>query len=285
MSGTSLAIKIGTLVIGAGIFLVMLKKIKGLKKFGWASLFYILVISMLLALPTFLLFFNQEISEISLLFIAQSIIIILGVLHVVLAQKLLPFYSTQVFGMQIVFIICTLLFAYFFTNLSFTFFVESSAEFVWILSLLWFLIPVLLNQTVTKLLEVPHKEFKKWQYPVGSAYDDPTDEEMENPVVISFVFKKDSEDSDLTTFRAKAPVGMSLGKLFYFFINDYNSRHPEGLITYKDENNEPGKWVFFKVKSKLFRLKEALDPDESIYNSNIKENDVLICKRTGINQQ
>ncbi|GAG60698.1 unnamed protein product, partial [marine sediment metagenome] len=31
--------------------------------------------------------------------------------------------------------------------------------------------------------------------------------------------------------------------------------------------------------NKFLRLKEALDPDDSIYNNQIKENDVLVCNR------
>jgi len=84
---------------------------------------------------------------------------------------------------------------------------------------------------------------------------------------------------ELTTFRAKAPVGMTLGRLFYFFINDYNSRHPEEPISYTNEKNEADPWVFFKVKNKLFRINEALDQDSSIASNNIRENDVLVCKR------
>ena len=129
------------------------------------------------------------------------------------------------------------------------------------------------------MTEVPPKEFKRWLYPVNIALDEPTNKEMENPVIISFVFRKTKESKEYTTFKAKAPVGMQLGRLFYFFINDYNSRHPESAISYVDDADESVSWVFFKVKSKSLRRKEALDPDDSIYNSEIKENDILFCNR------
>ncbi|MFW6245825.1 MAG: TssN family type VI secretion system protein [Tangfeifania sp.] len=279
MSGTSLALKIGSLILGLGALLVLFKKVKGLKKYGWSSLFYVLVVSLLMASSGFFLYLKPSTGEIYTLLMAQVVIIGIGMLHVFLAHKLLPWYPDQVFGMQIIFIICMLLFGYFFFNLSFTFFIQSDVEIIWYLSLLWFLVPVLLNQTIIKLLEVPPKEYKKWQYPVGETIEDPTDEEMENPVVISFVFKKSKEAPETTNFRAKAPLGMSLGRLFYFFINDYNSRHPESTISYSDENNIPNQWIFFKRKNKLLNLKTALDPDEAMYNCKINENDVLLCKR------
>ncbi len=279
MSGTSLALKIGTLVVGAGIFLVLLKKIKGLKKFGIASLFYVVFVSLALALPVLLLYSNNS-NEIKLLIINQAFVIAIGTLHVILSKKLLPWYNEQPFKMQILFIICILIFAYLFSNLSLSFLVSSKVQLVWALSLLLFLVPILLDRTIIKLLEVPQKEFKTWLYPIKASIEDPSDEEMENPVVISFVFKKNDNSSESTTFRAKAPVGMSLGRLFYFFINDYNSSHPEGMISFIDEaNKEPYLWMFFKSKSKLFKLKEALNPEDSIYSNNIKENDILICNR------
>lgn len=279
MSGTSLAVKIGVLILGAGVFLTLFKKVKGLKKYGIVSLFYVLFVSIILAVPTLLLMADSG-TELKKIIIAQIFIIAVGSLHVLFAKKILPWYGNEVVSMQIMFIVCTLLFAYLFTNLSFTFFVISKVELVWALSLLWFVVPILLSRAVDKLLEVPLKEFKMWQYPVGGRIEDPSDEEMENPVVISFVFHKNIDTAESTTFRAKAPVGMTLGRLFYFFINDYNSRNPEAMISYIDEENKkPDSWIFYKLKSKFLRSKVALDPEDSIYANEIKENDILICNR------
>jgi len=281
MSGTSLALKIGSLVLGLGTFFIMFKKVKGLKRYGWSSLFYVLITSLLISASSFLLYLRPNVGEIYTIIIAQLIIISLGALHVFLTKKLLPWYGEHSFGMQIIFIICILLFGYFFFNLAFTFLVSPDVEFVWYLSMLWFLVPVLLNQTVIKLLDVPAKEYKSWTYPVNIRIADPSDEEMENPVVISFVFKKQTDAPETTTFRAKAPLAMSLGRLFYFFINDYNSRHPEGPVSYTGINNEPDKWNFFKIRNQFLNIKTGLDPEHSISRCSIKENDVIACERIG----
>jgi hypothetical protein len=121
--------------------------------------------------------------------------------------------------------------------------------------------------------------YKLWYYPVGQNIDDPSDEELENPIVISFIFRKSESSTELTTFRAKAPVGMKVGRLFYFFINDYNGRHTEAAISYVKENHEPCGWIFKKVRIKLLGLKEAIDPDSSVYSNEIRENDLLYCHR------
>jgi hypothetical protein len=279
MSGTSLALKIGSLVLGLGTYFIMFKKVKGLKRYGWSSLVFVLITSLLISASSLLLFLKPNMSEMTTILFAQLIIISLGALHVLLSKKLLPWYHEHTFGMQIIFIICILLFGYFFFNMAFTFLVNPDVEFVWYLSLLWFLVPVLLNQTVNKLLEVPPKKFKSWTYPMNINIEDPSDEEMENPVVISFVFKKRFSDKETTTFRAKAPEAMSLGRLFYFFINDYNSRHPEGPVSFTGTDNEPDEWIFFKIRNKLLNIKSALDPEDSISDCKVKENDVIKCER------
>lgn len=279
MNVTSLAIKFGALVLGLGIFFVLFKKIKKLKKFGLPGLLYVLSTGILLSIPILLLLIHSA-DEMLLLIYYQTIIIIVGILHVRFSEKLVPYIKDLKFGIHFIFILCILIFGYLFSNLTFELqAISSSVKAVWHLSLLWFLVPILINLTIQKLLEVPPKQFKKWQYPLNKTIYDPTDEEMANPVVISFIFQKNELHSDITTFRAKAPVGMALGRLFYFFINDYNERHPEDMISFQNENNESEFWIFFKLKNKFFKWKEALDPDDSIYNSNIKENDVLICKR------
>lgn len=284
MSSTDLALKIGSLVLGLGTFLVLYKQVKQLKKYGIASLFYILLISVILSASTFFLYLWPEKGEFAKLLVAQLFIVTIGILHVLVAPKLLPWYAKEPLSIQLAFILSILLFTYFFANLAFTFLVSSQVETVWHLSSLWFLVPVLLNLTILRLLEVPPKLYKKWQYPVGIHIEDPTDDEMENPVVISFVFKKHINSPEETTFRAKAPQEMKLGRLFYFFINDYNSRHPESPVSFFDANNQPHQWTFYKLKSKIFKLKTALDPDELIHKCRIKENDILICTRDDINE-
>ncbi len=279
MNAESIALKLASLVFAGGIFIILYKRIKVLKKYGLASLVYVLLISVLLSIPTLFLLFELSISDLLLLVLAQIFILSLGILHVFLTPTALPWYKDQPFRMQILFIICILILGYFFCNLSLSYLVNPKLQLVWYLSILWFLVPVLLNETINLLLKVPPKVFEQWYYPVNENIDDPSDEELENPIVISFIFHKNENSQELTTFRAKAPVGMKLGRLFYFFINDYNSRHPESQISFLSADRVPNGWVFMKVKNKFFRLLDAIDPKSSIYGNNIRENDVLICKR------
>jgi len=113
---------------------------------------------------------------------------------------------------------------------------------------------------------------------------DPTDKELEAPVVVAFEFQKNQTDKGITNFRAKAPRGMQFGRLFYFFINDYNARHPEETIEYTNASFTPYEWIFF-LKPGFFGGKKYLDPEKSIYHNQIKENSVIVCKRVNIPKQ
>ncbi len=279
MNVSGIALKIASLVFAGAAFMILFKRIKVLKKYGIVSILYVFLISILLALPTLVNRFELNASQMLILVSVQVFILVLGILHLKMAPSTLPWYKSQPFNMQILYILCILLLAYFFSNLSFSLPNSPRSQIVWYLSLLWFVIPILLNQSAEELLKVPQKVYKQWYYPIGQNIDDPTDEELNNPIVISFIFRKNETSPELTTFRAKAPVGMKLGRLFYFFINDYNSRHPEGLISYLDSNRGPNGWTFMKVKNKFLKTTEGLDPEMSIYANNIRENDVLVCNK------
>lgn len=284
MSPESIALKTASLVFSGGILLILLKRIKVLKKYGLVSLIYVILVSLLLAFPTLFNLFGFNVSTILLLICDQVFIIIISILHIIYVSETLPWHKDQPFSVQLVFVISILFLAFFFSNLSLSDLQKQQLPLIWYLSLLWFLIPILLNKTIDELLKLPLKEYKFWYYPLNQNIDDPTDEEMENPVVISFIFKKNNNSTELTTFRAKAPIGMMVGRLFYFFINDYNSSHPEGAISYLDSNHEPCGWIFKKVRNKLLGLKEVIDPDNSVYSNEIRENDLLYCERIYMNK-
>lgn len=279
MSTMGIATKLISLFVAGGILLMLFKRVKVLKKYGLVSIAYVLLSSIILAFPTLLLTFDLAIADLWVLLIAQFFILLIGVVHLTQNPAMLPWYKEQAFKIQILFLVCILFLAYFFSDLSLSFLVHPKLRIVWYLSLLWFIIPSLLNETVNLLLKVPPREYKKWNYPINERVDDPSDEELDNPLVISFVFKKNEQSNTSTSFKAKAPVGMQLGRLFYFFINDYNSRHPDSQISFMNHDGEPHGWVFMRVNKKLFGIRKAMDPDGSIYGNNIRENDELVCNR------
>ena len=147
------------------------------------------------------------------------------------------------------------------------------------MSLIFFVVPWLVNQTYLNAISIPRPILKQWFYPVNQEVDEPDEDKLKNLLVISFVIQKQIQDTQKTNFRAKAPIDMDLGELFYYFINDYNERHPNDKIEYVDQHGEPFGWVFYKKPLISVGHKNFVDAEKTIYSNKIKENSVIICNR------
>src|SRR5690625_2491422 len=96
----------------------------------------------------------------------------------------------------------------------------------------------------------------------------------------SFVIRKKEADSDPVSFRAKAPAKMTLSRLFYYFVEDYNDQHPEHMLEYIDQMGQPYGWIFY-FKPAWYRPfdRRYADPAKTIQENKIRENTVIVCKR------
>lgn len=160
------------------------------------------------------------------------------------------------------------------------FFSPDGLEYNMATSIICFLIPWFVNQTFLSVMAIPASILKQWYYPVSEEIEEPDEDKLKNLLVISFVFQKQISDPHYTNFRAKAPVDMEMGELFYYFINDYNERHPHDKIEFINDSGEPYGWVFYKKPPFYTFQTRYIDADKTIYNSGIKENTEIICSRS-----
>ncbi|MDC1161813.1 TssN family type VI secretion system protein [Tenacibaculum sp.] len=211
----------------------------------------------------------------------QLLFLILGAVHLwvlrtffkKLSEDRTTFFSEFFFTLAFVFIG---LIAFFKVTETF----RSPFKFIFLSSVITFLVPLLFYKLYEFALLIPVKVYKQWLYPMDGNVKEPTSEELKNPLVISFEFKKTGEEDDeVTNFRVKAPENLEFGKLFYFFLNDYNERHPEGTVTFLDTDNKSQKWVFFR-KPSFFKSLKHIDYSKTITANNLKEDDVIICQRS-----
>jgi hypothetical protein len=147
-------------------------------------------------------------------------------------------------------------------------------------STLFFAVPFLFNHTFKKAIDIPPKVIKEWFYPVHEEVEEPDESKLKNLLVISFEFQKQSGDPHYTNFRAKAPTDMEFGQLFYYFINDYNERHPNNKIQVMHPSGEPQGWTFYKQPKWYTIITRYIEAEKTIFNNNIRENDVIICSRS-----
>lgn len=265
------------LIVSLVIFSVALKK--KLKGKILVSLLYIFIAGIIIGVGGFLA--NKHLLSLThqtIFYLLSGWTLIFGMTHVFLLTKILRWGEENNFWAKFFFTIVTGLIGGIFLLLAFQ--ISNYSVFIGIhlTALLLFVLPYIFFAIVVFYVKIPVKVLRKWYYPVDRHIEEPRDREMESPLVVGFEFKKKSIDKNITTFRAKAPKEMAFGKLFYYFINDYNDRNPDEKIEYLDEKDKPVSWIFY-FKPKLFGSIRYIDPEETNSFNLVKENSVILCKR------
>jgi len=266
------------IVIGLLLLVVIGSRIKEYKKHRKANLIYALVAALCFFIIGSTGFIGLVAEPFYYFIVIQALVLIVGSLNAYLLFRLLPWASTGKFIGPFLYSLAIAFLGGAFLLLAFILAKLHDHRIVFLSSLVWFMVPFFFLMALQKLYAIPPKIFKNWFYPLNKTIDDPSDSEFASPVVISFVFLKNREDQEVTIFRAKAPKLMQFGKLFYYFINDYNDRNQAESIEIIDKNNSPFAWLFY-YKLKFPWIRKYIDPDESVNVNGIKENSVIVCRR------
>jgi hypothetical protein len=278
-----LLVLLSAFVLGlTAVFANMITKVRGgFKPYQKATLLYMLCGLLLFAVIACLAFPGVMSTPTVTLIIFQFYFLLLGVAHYYFMHQYLKWSGdNKAFWLEFIFTSLVALFGCIGFLLIFHLLNRSGLQYVMAGSVLLFLIPFFFFQTFQKALAIPPKILKEWFYPVREEVDEPEDSKMKNLLVISFEFQKQIHDPHFTNFRAKAPVDMDMGQLFYYFINDYNERHPNGKIEFVNGSGEPHGWIFYKKPRWYSILTNYIDAEKTIFTNRIKENDVIICTRS-----
>ena len=216
--------------------------------------------------------------------IYQVLFFALGILHVRLLKKWFPVEEKKAFWLNFVFTLSICLFGFILFVFAFRYFNHNGYHYLLATSILCFLIPVLIHQAFLKAVAIPPHRIKQWFYPVYQRVEEPDDSQLKNMFIVTFRFQKKLTDPYLTSFRAKAPANMGFGNLFYYFINDYNERHPDDKIEFLDEKGNPQGWTFYKKGSWYSLSSKYIDADTSVSSNGLRENDVIICHRLHVSK-
>jgi hypothetical protein len=210
----------------------------------------------------------------------QVLFLLYGGLHIYLMHKKMDWgKEKQSFVPDLIFTFIILLAGSICFMLAYRWLNREGLEISMMFSTLFFIIPLFVWHTFLSALAIPPKVLNQWYYPVHEPMEDPEESKLKNMLLISFEFQKNGQDTYFTNFRAKAPVDMELGELFYYFINDYNERHPQGQIHFSNGTGKPYGWMFYKKPKWYTVLTTYMDSDKTIYLNRIRENDVIVCSR------
>ncbi len=260
----------------------VIQKIKGsFKPYTKATIGYALVCLLLFSLIALTAHPAIFTEPIPFLIFYQLFFLFLGLVHYYFMHQLLQWSGDQsVFWAEALFTtvlgllgsICFML-VYRWVNTDGLFYLMSASS-------ICFIIPLFIFHTFRKAIDLPPKIIKQWRYPFNEEVEDPDESKMKNLLVISFEFPKQTGELHMTNFRAKAPTDMEFGRLFYYFINDYNERHPNSKIEYISNTGDVHGWTFFKKMRWYSFATQYIDTEKTIYINNIRENDVIICRRS-----
>ena len=210
----------------------------------------------------------------------QILFLLYGGLHVYLMQQKMAWgKDKQTFLPDLIYTIIIMIGGAICFVLAYRWVNREGLELSMMFSTLFFIIPLFVWHTFQSALAIPPKVLNQWYYPVHEPMEDPEESKLKNMLLISFEFQKNEHDTYFTNFRAKAPVDMELGELFYYFINDYNERHPQGQILFSNGTGRPHGWMFYKKPKWYTILTTYMDADKTIFLNRIRENDVIVCSR------
>lgn len=274
-----------SLISFSAIIGILAKKIRSsFKPFSKRAIWYLLISVAVFAVTGLFIAAGIFSSYNGYFIFFQVLFLLFGGLHMYMMHKKMDWgKEKQTFVPDLIFTFLILLAGSICFMLAYRWLNREGLEISMMFSTLFFIIPLFVWHTFLSALAIPPKVLNQWYYPVHEPMEDPEESKLKNMLLISFEFQKNGQDSFFTNFRAKAPVDMELGELFYYFINDYNERHPQGQIHFSNGTGKPYGWMFYKKPKWYTILTTYMDSDKTIYLNRIRENDVIVCSRISQN--
>jgi hypothetical protein len=235
-----------------------------------------LIVGVLIAASSKLGFYEFTRLPLWFFIVAHIWLLAVGILHAWLFEKLIPL-EHKVLG-KILFSFAVLFLGYGLITMAFKVYYHAPFPRLYFVPGFFFLAPTFVLIAFNYFVKIPVKVFKVWDFPTPGSIPDPKDSEMADLIIMNFEIRRLRDDGTRTVFKAKAPKTMALGRLFYFFIGDYNSRNPNNPIVISESENKLYRWSFYR-NAGFFAGKIHLDADKSIVENRIKENSSIICER------
>jgi hypothetical protein len=159
-----------------------------------------------------------------------------------------------------------------FVFIAFSFLIKKFESFANLSYFAAFFLPLVVSQAWQFFVAIPRHEPRLWFY----SNDLPAKPQfvyLENRKVR---IKIKSPNDRPFLISSDAPVQSKLGTTFYYMVSEHNKggRSP---VPFVKDNGQPQGWLFYT--SLLGFRKKYLDPDESIYENNIRSNDLIVAER------
>ncbi len=259
-------------------------KVKGFKEVRKKFLYYVLINTIATAL-FFMIAYNLKQTTIMFRYIAlQVFFIITGSIHVYLYRNVFNSLKTKKIHIEIILAFITSLFLTIALSLLIAYNNDFTYLFDFFVTVLAFIFPTLIYILYNASISIPASIYDKWYYPLTKKYQTASINEFKNMVVLNLYFYKDDHETHLTKFKVKAPKNMNFGRLFYFFIIEYNEKHPGQTVKIVDKTKDPFGWCFFS-KPKWYSTTKRIDSELTVENNRLQDNDSIMCQRIEVEEK
>lgn len=153
-------------------------------------------------------------------------------------------------------------------------------------TVLWFLVPPFYVFARNLFLKIPSPFYKLW-----IVNNDVNDEEYWNNVdtfrlmQVTVKIKRSPVLKEYSSFSVKLPEDVTLGRWFNRFIDDQNIRFPNNVIELEDENGAYG-WILYTNKWLPIPIfTRMLDFDGDVSDNKIKNKSTLYVRRVSISNE
>jgi len=243
------------------------------------SVFYVLLIGLLLSLPGFLGFLDYEFMPYYYI-VLVVLYLFLGWANINWMRNMIPSlkYGNKPYIIEFLVHFTIMFIGAAFFSMIFNFFNELQYG-LWACTCVFaFVFPSLFYETYQKYMEIPLEVHKIWYF---SSHEDLSGFEYmdyNKLMVMELEFSKQVENNIPTKVKAKAPDNLTFGTWFQKFILDYNLKFPLNPVELKNNEGEYYGWIFY-VKRSFFLPRKYVDYSLTIIENGVKEKHTIIAKR------
>ncbi len=208
----------------------------------------------------------------------EGMALILGIIHVLISRKLIPFQLTGGFWSELLLAgVILFLIAGAFTGLFQGMHKSDKSMPTLVTGLLPFFLPLLSLYAYETWLAIPPRIYHKWFYPVSRPVPLV---ELDNTLRLNFMVTKRPDEPVSNRFTVTLPADRTLDELFQFMIYSHNNEEdPEHPILYHEANSEGTLlgWIFYR-ESWGGWIKTYYDPSLSLLRNGLKPDDTIIAR-------
>jgi hypothetical protein len=237
---------------------------------------YILSFALIYALIAFLSH-NKPFTSLSreLLFY-QIISFLFGILHIWIYRNYFQEFKLKSFIVEVLFALIiplysSLLFVIIYIALN-----GINFTFIMCGHFIMFVIPTAINKVFCFMMLVPSKKITTWT--PDKSYKTIEGNEMKGILLITLLIKKEYGVEEYISIRARVPVRVKFGRLFFLAVNGYNKHNSKSQIELMMPNRQNYNWVFYH-QSKWYEKTKYVDALNDMGSNLIDENSVIVCER------